>query len=49
MGLKLYSGEEMKKMIEKTGFSDIEINYYQAFKVPLKCYIFPKCMIAKAI
>jgi len=49
MGLKLYSGEEMKKLLQTAGFNDIVINYYKAFKVPLKGYIFPKGMIVKAI
>jgi ubiquinone/menaquinone biosynthesis C-methylase UbiE len=49
MGLKLYSGEEMKKMLKKTGFNDIVIKYYQAFRVPIKGYVFPKGMIVKGI
>ena len=45
LGLKLYSGEEMKKLLQTAGFNDIVINYYKAFKVPLKGYIFPKGMV----
>ena len=49
LGLKLYSGEELKKLLQTAGFNDIIISYYKAFKVPLKGYIFPKGMIVKAI
>jgi len=49
MNLKLYSGEEMKKMLKKVGFNDIVIEYYKAFWIPLKGYIVPKGMVVKAI
>jgi ubiquinone/menaquinone biosynthesis C-methylase UbiE len=49
MGLKLYSGEEMKKLLKKTGFNDIVIDYFEAFWIPLKGYIIPKGMVVKAI
>jgi ubiquinone/menaquinone biosynthesis C-methylase UbiE len=40
--LKLYSGEEMKKLLKKAGFNDIVIEYYKAFMAP-------KGMIVKGI
>jgi len=46
--LKLYSGEEMKKLLKKAGFNDIVINYYKAFWIPIKGYIVPKGMVVKA-
>jgi SAM-dependent methyltransferase len=49
MNLKLYSGEEIEKMLKKAGFSDIIINYYQAIWIPIKGYIVPKGMVVKAI
>jgi len=49
MGLKLYSGEEMKKLLKKAGFSDIVIEYYKAFWVPIKGYVVPKGMVVKGI
>lgn len=49
MGLRLYSGEKMKKLLEKTGFKDVVVNYYQAFRVPIKGYLVPKGMVVKAI
>jgi len=49
LGLKLYSGEEMKNLLKKAGLNDIVISYYKAFKVPIKGYIFPKGMVVKAI
>ena len=49
MGLKLYSGEEMKKLLKKAGFSDIVIGYYKAFWIPIKGHIVPKGMIVKGV
>ena len=49
MGLKLYSGEEMKKMLKKAGFNDIVIDYYKAVWIPIKGYIVPKGMVVKGI
>jgi len=49
MKLKLYTGEEMKKLLKKVGFSDIVIKYYKAFWIPIKGYIVPKGMVVKAI
>ena len=49
MNLKLYSGEEMKKLLKKTGFNDIVIDYFEAFWIPIKGYIVPKGMVVKAI
>ena len=49
MNLKLYSGEEMKKLLKKAGFNDIVIDYYKAFWIPIKGYIVPKGMVVKGI
>jgi len=49
MNLKLYSGEEMKKLLKNAGFSDIVINYYKAFWIPIKGHIVPKGMVVKGI
>ncbi len=49
MNMTLYSGEEMKKLLENAGFIDIEIEYYKAFWVPIKGYIVPKGMIVKGL
>ena len=49
MNLKLYTGEEMKKLLKKVGFSDIVIEYYKAFWIPIKGHIVPKGMVVKAI
>jgi len=46
--LKLYSGEEMKTLLEESGFSEISIIYYKSLWIPFKGYIVPKGMIAKA-
>ena len=45
---KLYSGNEMKKLLEDAGFSKIIIKYFQGFYIPIKGYIVPKGMILKA-
>ena len=47
--LKLYSGEEMKKLLKKAGFNEIIIEYYKAIRVPIKGYIVPKGMVVKAV
>ena len=49
MGLKLYSGEEMKNLLKKAGFSDIVINYYKAIWIPIRGYIVPKGMVVKGL
>ena len=47
--LKLYSGEEMKTLLKKTGFSEISIEYYKSLWIPFKGHVVPKGMIVKAI
>ena len=49
MGLKLYSGEEMKKLLKKAGFNDIVIDYFKAVWIPIKGYVVPKGMVVKGI
>ena len=49
MNLRLYSGEEIKKLLTTAGFSDSVISYYKAFWFPLKGYIVPKGMVVKAV
>jgi ubiquinone/menaquinone biosynthesis C-methylase UbiE len=47
--LKLYSGEQMEKLLIEAGFSDIQISYYRSLWIPFKGYIVPKGMIVKAV
>jgi len=49
MSLKLYSGQEMKKLLKESGFSDIDVDYYKSLWIPFKGYVVPKGMIVKAI
>ena len=49
MNLRLYSGEEMNKLLKNAKFSDIVISYYKAFWFPIKGYIVPKGMVVRAI
>jgi len=49
MNLKLYSADEMENMFKESGFSDIFITYYRAFRVPFKGYAVPKGMIVKGV
>ncbi len=46
--LKLYSANEMTKLLKESGFNDIVIDYYKGFWVPFKGYVVPKGMIIKA-
>lgn len=48
MGLNLYSADEMKEILEASGFGDAAFFYYQGFKVPFKGYVVPKGMIIRA-
>ena len=49
MNLKLFSGEEIKNLLKNAGFSNIVINYYRAFWIPIKGYMVPKGMVVVAI
>ncbi|MHA2431453.1 MAG: class I SAM-dependent methyltransferase [Promethearchaeota archaeon] len=49
MNLKLYSGDEMKKLLKKAGFNDITIEFFKAFWIPIKGHIVPKGMVVKGI
>jgi ubiquinone/menaquinone biosynthesis C-methylase UbiE len=46
--MKLYSANEMTKLLKESGFSDIVIDYYKCIRIPFKGYIVPKGMIVKA-
>ena len=46
--LTLYSGEEMKTLLKKAGFSDISITYYKSLWIPFKGHVVPKGMVVKA-
>lgn len=48
MSLNLYSAEEIRKMLEASGFGNIECLYYQGFRIPFKGYVVPKGMIVRA-
>ncbi len=49
MNLRLYSGDEMKKLLKESGFIEIIINYYKGFIIPIKGYLVPKGMVVVAI
>jgi len=49
MNLKLYSGDEMKKLLTDAGFSEIVIYYFKGIWLPLRGHIVPKGMVVKAI
>ncbi|MCW4016700.1 MAG: class I SAM-dependent methyltransferase [Candidatus Bathyarchaeota archaeon] len=44
----LYSGEEMKKLLVESGFSDVSIVYYKSIWIPFKGHVVPKGMVVKA-
>lgn len=46
--LKLYSAEEMKTLLEKSGFSDISFTYFRSIWIPFKGYVVSKGLIVKA-
>jgi hypothetical protein len=49
MGLKLYSGEEMEKLLKNAGFNNVVIDYFKAVWIPIKGYVVPKGMVVKGI
>ena len=49
MNLKLYTGDEMKKLLTEAGFSEIVINYFKGFWIPIRGHIVPNGMVIKAI
>jgi ubiquinone/menaquinone biosynthesis C-methylase UbiE len=49
MNLKLYSSNEMSILLKSAGFSEIVIEYFKGFWIPIKGHMVPKGMIVKAI
>ena len=49
MGLRLYSGEEMEKLLKNAGFNNIVIDNYKAVWIPIKGHIVPKGLVVKGI
>ena len=47
--LKLYSGEEMVRLLKESGFSEVYIDYYKSLWIPFKGHVVPKGMIVKAV
>jgi len=47
--LRLYSGEEMKKLLINSGFSNIVVDYFKGSWKPFIGDVVPKGMIVKAI
>jgi ubiquinone/menaquinone biosynthesis C-methylase UbiE len=47
-GLRLYSSDEMKKLLRESGFGEIQISYYRSIWTPFKGYVVPKGMVVKA-
>jgi ubiquinone/menaquinone biosynthesis C-methylase UbiE len=48
MKLRLYTSDEIAKLLIKNGFSDIDIHYYKGFWLPFKGYMVTKGMVIKA-
>jgi len=46
--LKLYSAEEMRTLLKKSGFSNISFTYFKSMWIPFKGYVVSKGMIVKA-
>ncbi len=49
MNFKLYSADEMGRILKETGFKDITYDYYQGFRIPFKGYVVPRGMIIRAV
>jgi ubiquinone/menaquinone biosynthesis C-methylase UbiE len=49
MNLKLYSEEEMKRLLINSGFVNVTFYFFKSYWFPIKGYIVPKGMVIKAI
>ena len=47
--MKLYSGEEMIRLLKEAGFSHVNVHYYKSLWIPFKGHVVPKGMVVKAI
>jgi ubiquinone/menaquinone biosynthesis C-methylase UbiE len=47
--LKLYSAEEMRTLLKKSGFSNISFTYFKSMWIPFKGYVVSKGMIVMVI
>ena len=47
--MTLYSGEEMKTLLQKSGFNETTISYYKSQWIPFRGYLVPKGMIIRAV
>jgi len=48
MNLRLYGASEVSNLLERAGFSDVNIEYYKGFWLPFKGHVVPRGMIASA-
>jgi ubiquinone/menaquinone biosynthesis C-methylase UbiE len=46
--MKLYSGQEMQRLLKDAGFNDVSVYYFKSLWFPFKGYVVPKGMIVKA-
>ena len=49
MNMKLYSSNEMKKLLKDAGFDEIVFEYFKGIWIPIRGHMVPKGMIVKAI
>jgi ubiquinone/menaquinone biosynthesis C-methylase UbiE len=49
INLTFYSADEMRELLQISGFSEIEFTYYKGFWLPFKGHVVPKGMIVKAV
>ena len=47
--LRLYSGEEMQRLLKDSGFNDVSVYYFKSLWFPFTGYKVPKGMIVKAV
>jgi SAM-dependent methyltransferase len=48
-GLRLYSGEDMVRLLKESGFSEVCVDHYKSLWIPFKGYVVPKGMIVTAV
>jgi len=47
--LRLYSGEEMERLLKDSGFDDVSVYYFKSLWFPFTGYKVPKGMVVKAV
>jgi ubiquinone/menaquinone biosynthesis C-methylase UbiE len=48
MGLRLYGSDEIRKILENSGFTDVSVRFFRSLWLPFRGYAVPRGMVIKA-